>query len=475
MRKTKFNLSMLAMCLAASLTLTACGGGDDDGGGKTPDNPSNPETPVDPVTPDKEKAMTPTEQKEYMETVANQFMQLVPAADFKQLVDLGYELDDLYADYDFDDIGSWAENILEATRQSLGTTVGKPNSWNVVEVLDNYKQLIMASNFHAHFTAANGGWKQSKADDLQFIFNDKSGKQCVLKLVTSGKVKKVHMFNLDDWTDWQSKYETGDYYYYDYYDRTQYTVGVPEKIEVSLTRGGSDVVKTTLNITLSDIANEEFDLSKDNLSLTLSTELNNGYKLNVTQCAYQANKKVSVAATLQKGSTTLVAMGVASDVSGLPSCNVSAFTPDFDGDAYNFDDANGKNAVVRLDVLGKMQLQGTLTDVRKYADYLDKADDNDDRESTFKSYLNQANQLADINLFYEGKKEKQASVRWEPFADESWGHTSWDAEPVIVFYDGTSYSTFEAFFNDADFKSTINTFKALADKYADLFDERIDW
>lgn len=123
-----------------------------------------------------------------------------------------------------------------------------------------------------------------------------------------------------------------------------------------------------------------------------------------------------------------------------------------------------------------MQIQGTLSDVRKFVDYIEDADDNSSNESLYKSYLNQANGLADVNLFYDNTSTKQATVSLEPFIDESWsGSTYWTMEPVLNFYDGSSYSTFEAFFNDDDFKSVIDTFKTLSNRYADLVGEHIDW
>ena len=67
-------------------------------------------------------------------------------------------------------------------------------------------------------------------------------------------------------------------------------------------------------------------------------------------------------------------------------------------------------------------------------------------------------------------------MRLEPFIDEEWGgYTYWRVEPVICFFDGSSYSTFEAFFNNKDFKTTIDQFKKLANRYASLIDEHIDW
>lgn len=156
-----------------------------------------------------------------------------------------------------------------------------------------------------------------------------------------------------------------------------------------------------------------------------------------------------------------------------PSVNISAFSSEnYDSDDYDFDKSNLKNACVKLDILGKVQIQGTLSNVRKFVDYLEEADDNDTNELTYKSYINQANSLANINLFYDGNSIKQASVKLEPFEEETWnGHYYWESEPVIIFFDGSSYSTIEAFFNDKDFKKVIDTFKALANMYADFIGE----
>lgn len=459
-----------------ALSLASCG---DDDPEPSP-NPGNPSEPTTPTTPSENEAITPAKQKEYIETVAIDFMNETPSSDFKELVNLGTYISDVYVDeYDWDEVGDWAKGILDAAQKSLGTTTKKTetNTWgdytyNDIYVYQNYTSLLYASNFTGHFTAKNGKWTYAKANDLQFVFDDANGKQCVLKLETSGNVKKVHAMNLDEWKDYESDDNGYVYTSTEYYDRTQYTIGVPENIAVILTQGGSQTAKVSVKLDLGSIDNEEFDISKNSLNLSTLVELNNGYKMNVSQVAYNANNKVSVQFAMTKNSKTLVTAAIASDISGIPSCNVSAFTSEnFDIDDYNTDNANAKNAYVKLDILGKIQIQGTLADVRKFADYLEKADDNDTNESSFKSYINQANSLADINLFYDGKSAKQASVKFEPFVDETWdGKTWWTAEPVLHFYDGSSYSTFEAFFNDADFKKTIDVFKDLVDSYSNLFD-----
>ena len=474
MNRNRFasKLSWAAVLLSGLLCLNSCGDDNDDGGSG------------DGSSPDSVLPLSPAEQKAYMETVAREFMDLTPASDFKDITTLGRYVTDTYFDgYDWSEAEKWGKDIIDGLKQYVGilpdevTDIYNGSYYNYyISKITGYKAVVQASNFKGHFTATNGRWVLSKADDLQFIFNDKYGDKCVLKLETSGSVKKVYLLNTDEWINYDSETVGNDYYSYDFYNRTQWTIGVPEKVVLTLTQGGREVVKTTVNIDLGSISNEEFDLSKNSLNVSTLVEFNNGYKINVSQVSYTANSKVSVQSTMSKNGKDLVVMALASDLSGIPSCNVSAFTKsDFDIDDYDTDKTNGKNAFVKLDILGKIQIQGTISDIRKYADYLEQADENDEKESNFKSYLNQANALTNINMFYDGNIVRQASVTLEPFEKKEWGYSYWTTEPVLVFYDGSSYSTFEAFFNDSDFKTTIEAFKTFANKYADLVGEHIYW
>ena len=44
------------------------------------DDPSNPDTVINPIEPSKDNAMSPTDQKEYLETVALEFMDMIPSS-----------------------------------------------------------------------------------------------------------------------------------------------------------------------------------------------------------------------------------------------------------------------------------------------------------------------------------------------------------------------------------------------------------
>lgn len=465
--KKLVSLLLIGSVFSLSSALVSCGGDDD-----SVDSPIVNPDPIKPEEPSKNEAMTPLEQKEYLDLIARGFMDKTPASDFNEISKLYNHISNTYTDnYNWDEVGDWGREIFESLKESLGTTdkEQEKDSWGEFNyIYTNYKALVMASNFKGHFKAIGNKWELSKADDLQFIFSDQYGKECVLKLETSGNVKKVFIGNIDEWVDYNSDYKNDYYISNDYYDRTQLTVGVPENIVVTLTQGGSQVVKVTVKLNIGDLSNDKFDLSKNQLTASTLVELNNGYKFNVSQVAYNGNNKTSVSFDMSKNGESLASVAFSSDISGIPSCNIDAMVSG-NIDEEDFNNSNMKNVYVKLDIMGKLQIQGTLSDVRKFTDYINEADDKDDDEKTFKSYVNQANSLANFNLFYDGKSTKQATVTLEAFEEESWnGMKYWYMEPMLNFYDGSSYSTFDAFFNDKDFKSVIDAFEKLADNYASL-------
>ena len=465
--KKLVSLLLIGSVFSLSSALVSCGGDDD-----SVDSPIVNPDPIKPEEPSKNEAMTPLEQKEYLDLIARGFMDKTPASDFNEISKLYNHISNTYTDnYNWDEVGDWGSEIFESLKESLGTTdkEQEKDSWGEYNyIYTNYKALVMASNFKGQFKAIGNKWELSKADDLQFIFSDQYGKECVLKLVTSGNVKKVFIGNIDEWVDYNYDYSNDYYISNDYYDRTQLTVGVPENIVVTLTQGGSQVVKVTVKLNIGDLSNDKFDLSKNQLTASTLVELNNGYKFNVSQVAYNGNNKTSVSFDMSKNGESLASVAFSSDISGIPSCNIDAMVSG-NIDEEDFNNSNMKNVYVKLDIMGKLQIQGTLSDVRKFTDYINEADDNDDDEKTFKSYVNQANSLANFNLFYDGKSTKQATVTLEAFEEESWnGMKYWYMEPMLNFYDGSSYSTFDAFFNDKDFKSVIDAFEKLADNYASL-------
>lgn len=340
MKKFYFYNCMLAMMFAGALSLSSCG--DDNSGTEDPDVPDQPITPD---KPSEENAMSPTDQKERMDNIARAFMSMTPASDFKNYADLINYVDETYdeCNYDWDNVNSWARNSWEAIRKATGNKTTKKYDDYASVVYTEYTALALASNFTGHFRANNGTWvkESGKANDLQFTFTDQNAQTCVLKLETSGNVKKVYVANFEEWTD----YDSDTYKWCDYYDRTKCTIGVPENIVLTLTQNGTQIVKTTVKIDIASLSGENFDVSKDNITASAVIEMSNGYEFRLSQAAYSGNQKASASYSMSKNGTKLATVSIAGDISGIPSCNVEAFSKgDFDFDDYNTDNATAKNA-----------------------------------------------------------------------------------------------------------------------------------
>lgn len=482
MKKTIFRLMAFSLIGVAITGFVACGDDDDDSSNGSSGNNTE-------QTGEAGKVLSSTEQKQYLEKVGNEFMGIMPASDFQQMGDLARYVEKTYVNnYKWDGVGDWAKDCFDAAMRLVGEDVKTDSTGyrsdysnydNIYrDIYKNYEGMLLASNFCSHFTASGGRWVRSNADDLQFIFNDQSGQQCVLRLVTSGNVVFVRCPELSNRKrEWSSYLVDNVWKYASTYTHNTYdmTIGVPEKIEATLTQGGQTLVRTTVNINLLGVNNNEFNISSCNLTLNAVVELHNGYRFDVSQVAYNAKSSVSVNFTMSKNSSPLITLAVSSEISGLPSCNLSALDS---AEKKIFDNSNATFGYVKVDILGKVQLQGSIQNVRQLINYMEDADDNKYDEAQFKSYVNQANSIFSLRLFYDNTSAVQGTIKLEPFkkqAEWSGSKDKWKSEPVIYFGDGSSYSTFSAFFNERDFEQLIDSFKSLANQYANLVDKSISW
>ena len=171
-----------------------------------------------------------------------------------------------------------------------------------------------------------------------------------------------------------------------------------------------------------------------------------------------------------KGSTKLLAVAVASDLTGIPACNVSAFVNNHHFDSHIFDGSNAKNGFVKVDILGKVQVQGVVSDARGVMDKFNAAKANNRDEALFKANLADANRYADLGLYYNNNNVKQADVYLEAFRQTSWNSSAyWQADLVIRFGDESSYSICTNFFSERNFNDIINMLRSLGNDYVRLF------
>lgn len=448
---------------AAAIAFTACGGKEDD----ILDIPETPGVEIDGPTIEDSKPLSPEGQKEYLEGVAEAFMKLTPASDFAEYSDLANYCSEHFDEdrYDWDDVDDWGNDVWNSLLVKTGTS--QDEDYNNTYIYTNYNALIAASNFTGHFEDRGDHWQRTDASDLQFSFKDDSGAQVVATLSTSGSTKKVNIGEFE-------VYDSGVYdysHYTDYYNNYKTTVVVPEKIDFTIKKGSTTLVHTVVNIDLSSLSGDNF-VNASNLSLTQATELSNGYKVQLTQVKYSAGQSAAVTFAFSNKQGKLFSAAIGADLKGLPQFNSGTWSDD-DYDDDDLDLMDGSIPQIAIDILGKVQIKGSISDIHKFIDYMDEADEcsSSDR-SGIQAALNKANRLLDLGIYYDGKSIRQANVTLEAVLDEEWnGRKYYEIMPVLNFEDGTSYDTFEAFFNDSDFGSAIRAFKRLANNYSDLIDE----
>jgi len=264
----------------------------------------------------------------------------------------------------------------------------------------------------------------------------------------------------------------------EYYDRTQFTIGVPEKIVVTLTEGNTTLFTQTINTNLSSITDAEFDLSKSSFTFSSNTTFNNGYTVDVKNVKYTSNS-FTLETTMKKQNSTLLKMALSSDLKNVPKQTLVSWYYMDEDEVEDVLMSTTATAAFSLDVLGEVQLKGKIMDVHKLIDDMNDAYDNDKDEARFKRAIANVNERYEANIYYNGGTYKQAWMSLEPFEEkEYWssiGGSSgeydsyWDCEPVLKFADGTSYS-FEIYFTRKNFKDLVDALEEQEDKAEDIWD-----
>lgn len=421
--------------------------------------------------------LTADQQKTKLEAVARNFESQVNVNDFQNIKDLEDYIDKTYTrnNYGCDAVQNWADDfdamsIASSLPGVVDTSKSNYSSWDESSTYTytyyllkkNINKLYKLSNLTGHFTATGGKWVYAKANDLQFIFNDKNGNRCVAKLVAEGKTVDVYAGTSTEWGGYSWNDDgNGNYTSYDTLIYNHETYAVPEKITVTLEQNGKTIVSDVVTTDISSLSSNSIDLSKSGLSATSDLKAN-GYEFILNKAAYTAGTSAQVDNfVIKKDNSTLLTLQAVLNGSASGLLN-----GDNKGDcSYQYGKAD-----FSIDVMGQVQIKGTCSDCQKLKNYLDEASKNDENEAKYKSYISLANDLCSIDVYYDGNSSKSASVKLLAMSqkgDEYYNYKEeyWRCEPALYFSDGTTYSTFSVFFNENDFRKVINIYNEQADSY----------
>lgn len=435
MKKIKF-FAMVFMALSVQSALVSCGddnpsgdggieqggltgGGSGDGGGQSA------------------PGLSTVEQKQRLEQAANELMGLVDAADFSSVADL--------IDYvaenssDVSEVDSWFDHCAGLCEVSATD--------------DLVKNVYKASNFYGQFELRNGRWTQtaSNVQYLEFRFTDGSGAPCSLRLDCSGAETPVHHDSFDD-EEWDYNYSSDGYY--SVMTRIENTFVVPERIDVTLTQGGATLATASLGSDISiSSGSGDFDYKRDRAELSLAVAVG-AYGVAVDRVAFNAGRTAAFSQKLTKDGRELVTLAMEAD-----------------GDLTDDDNLTGRLTSLDFNILDKVWLKGSISSIDRFARYLESAGANSRDEAAYKADLERANGLMELGLYFAGVDGPSASMRLYPFSERGYYGEEWYCEPVLVFPDGSSYSTMQSYFADGFFESVIESFKKLGDDFVRVFDQ----
>lgn len=415
----------LLCMLVFAVGVTACS--DDDKGGDNPPPPS-------PLTPDEHKAK--------LETVGKDFVAKFNAEDHRLAVEA---LDYLSSIIDRDD-----EDVALPEPPPMGKmlaslrSVAKDNNLNALVTLATDVDEYSLAEYAGVYTYNEGTeeWEKEEATGkIELNFNN--GKVCVLA-VTFGDGK--------DYT----------------YENT--VVSIPAKVVVSLKVANAEQIGVVINTDLAD--------NQKSANVTAKMTLNGGY---VWELAVSAkSNEVTESFKMTKNGETLI--NSSAKVTGSNLTDPDALENQEAEDLL----ADGEFSCNIMDVV--MSGKGNIKSIIKEVDAITEPSDS---KVGAQKEADIYNKYATMALYYSGGSEKVADVKmdickevddedyvdgYEP--DKEKQRSSYEyyyAAPFLIFTsDGSKYDM-ETYFSEANFGSLIASVRTLANKYAAMIGETVDF
>ncbi len=448
----RYGTALSGALLCSMLMFTACDDKDKD------DNQSGSEV----------GDMSANEQKSKLDKAGQALADELNVADLRYLSRLSGHIEETLADYESSAVTNWFETLIEGmTTVGETTTSYETGYWGygrdeITSYSTRINQFLVLSNFTGHFTATAGKWNYEKASDLQFNFKDQEDKSCVLTLQTTGKNKEIALDEqIQRDYDWNYRdsvvvNENGYNGYYTIYQTTEYidtiamTISLPEKVSLTLTQEGKIKAELKLTTDLSGMS-DDFNPNKDVVKASASLLVEN--YIFTESFNYDANKNAQYNFQANKENKNLLSINA--KVEG------------------NYSQELLKTVNLNIDLMDQVQIKGEIKDGNSFVKYIELANNNRRNESKFKANISLADELMDLGIYYDHKNARQAKVSLESFRELEYDYDKggyvnvWECEPVFVFGDGTTHSTFGAFF-ESGFEKTIAKFEKILSDLNDL-------
>lgn len=433
-------------CIAcAAVALVACSKNETGEKGPVIVNP-------DDILVNKNEVLEADVQKEKLEQVGNKLMDVFPAKEYEDMLELSevfYSHCDRYFDsasYDWSDLDVVLEDMSEdfyVEKQRGGY------SWE-------YTYTLFLSNCTGIVTLGKHEAEYTKADVTKVIIEDVDGEDWVAELIA----KDLKTVFLGEWIyggDEIYDYNTGEYVRPE--DKHHVTVEIPNSLTFEVTKGGKFFSEVKANFDYK-IDKNGLNYETDRISVSLDVKIDDVVMTLDKASVNAATGDLEYSQSLKKGGLFIVSQKL--------SANAKVELEEEDGEIVG---GGFKDCTVNyeLNLLGEVQIKGSCSDLQNLAENLGG---DFETERQCERAAERATELLKLNLYYDCTPTVQARIEFDPVAEynDYYGMEDYWIEPVIVFEDGSRYA-FDKFFRERDFRDLIQNFEDFVLDYEDMVED----
>lgn len=399
--------------------------------------------------------LSPDEQKSYLVEVGKELINTFNPEDQRAAVELADELYSKYQEYDWEAISSeFDEELEDIYSTEFESFFGMPR--RMIDAINGKKKisledkeiLLTLSKFGRviEFDDKNKTVKITKTNDpsITAIFSDAKGTKCELKVWGEGK-----------------EIEGSYTYEYDESKRT-IRVKVPTTIKMHLKHGSNSLISFTFNwdSNIKDYVNTSLNLQVTNLVFAEEIKVSTTEASIVFSLSYGDKGLIAAAVNLPK--YELIDWEGGKDITEEEGEN---WLEEY-GEKYTSMLGTVGKGEVKLDVLGKIQLRGGVTDGAALVDaYYNWGETN---------YSNELTQCEDLcaflnkylyaSIYYNNTITEQAKVLMQVYED----YYGYAVEPILYFPQDETSIAVMTYFNSSKFLNLFDLVEELANSYIAL-------
>lgn len=458
----KKNHLFWAVALCTSVCLSSC------------DETKNPDGGLPEEPKGEMELLSPDAQKDLLVEVGEELLNTFDPEDQRAAVELADELYHKYKEYDWDQISVDFEEEFEeiysrefesffSLPRRLASAITDKQSLS----LEDMEILLTLSKFGyiIEFNDKTKSVKMTETDDASITvkFSDANGTKCEAKVWGEGKeIEGSYTYEDGHW-DWGYD-EYGNYYDNGWVVDGKRTirVKVPTTIKMHLKHGNEALISFTFNwdSNIEDYVNTSMNLQVINLKFAEETKVSTKNASAVFSFSYGDKPLVAAAANLPK--YELISWEGGKDITEEEG---EEWLEEYEDKYASLLGKIGAGEA-KVDILGKIQIKGGITDGAALVDAYYNWDDTrySDRLKECEALCDFMNKYIYLSVYYNNTTTEQAKLLMNTYEDYGY----YDVEPVMYFPQEETSIAITTYFNSSKFLGLLDIIEDLANSYIAL-------